>query len=353
MFCYLERRSLGLNSSECGLSFTQKTPITKVWKAILLLECKLFESNDIDLTDIPHYNFNCIISQCTFLIDKVQMDDESLYKRVLEILQKLSEFKVTSALTLTLTKFVWEKILKLNLFPSKYFSIFTNFLAEKDDDHYILQHFIEIGLIESMISSLQNPGDEFLIEKVFKCFNNILYYPNTFIAERTIQVFLPYLHNYFTQYSSIKQEICIEYLYLLQNLMSHQQLSDYHLNEIFINLDCLQYVSDILLSCSYLTKLVAELFMHFQRLPEQFKLVILQKVDAYDFVEILNNQASILKNKDDGSINLILNSAYHSGNTVILKQVLLDQQIYICFNDISYNQLQQIEFMINQGNPSE
>ncbi|CAD8210742.1 unnamed protein product [Paramecium pentaurelia] len=287
--------------------FYPKNPITKTWKAILLLECKLFESNEINLIDIPHYNFNCIISQCTFLIDKVQMEDESLYKRVLEILQKLSEFKITIALTLTLTKFVWEKILKLNLFPSKFFSIFTNFLAEKDDDHYILQYLIDIGLIESMVNSLQNQGDELIIEKIFKCFNNILYYPHAFIVERTITVFLPFLHNYLNQYSIIKQEICIEYLYLLQNLMNHQQLSDYHLNEIFINLDCLQYISDMLLSCIYLTKLIAELFTYFQKLPPQFKLVILQKVDTYDFVEILNNQATILKNKDDGSINLILN----------------------------------------------
>lgn len=33
-----------------------KNPIAKTWKAILLLECKLFESNQIDLIDIPHYN---------------------------------------------------------------------------------------------------------------------------------------------------------------------------------------------------------------------------------------------------------------------------------------------------------
>ncbi|CAD8124879.1 unnamed protein product [Paramecium sonneborni] len=283
-----------------------KNPIAKTWKAILLLECKLFESNQIDLIDIPHYNFNCIISQCTFLIDKVQID-ESLYSRVLEILQKMSEFKITSALTLTLSKFIWEKILKQNLFPSKVFSIFTNFLAEKDDDHYILQYLIDIGLIEQMINSMQNLGDEFLMEKIYKCLNNILFYPEAFVAEKTITVFLPFLHNYFNQYSIVKQEICVEYLYVLLNLTNYQHLSDYHLNEILINQDCLKYVSEMLHSCSNLTKLISELFTNFQKLPEQFKLVILQKVDTYDFIEILNNQAAIVKDKDDGCINLILN----------------------------------------------
>ncbi|CAD8204253.1 unnamed protein product [Paramecium pentaurelia] len=282
-----------------------KNPIAKQWKAILLLECKLFESNEIDLTNIPHYNFNCIISQCTYLIDKVQMDDDNIYKRVLEILQKLSGFKVTSALTLTLSKFVWEKILKLNLFPNKIYSIFTNFLNEKDDDHYILQYLIDIGLIESMINRLSNLGDVSLIEIIYKCFNNIIYYPHAYIVEKAILIFVPFLHNYFNQSQLLKQEICIEYLYLLQNLIIHQQLSDYYLNEIFINLDCLKYISEMLLMCTYLTKQIAELFINFQRLPEQFKLIILQKVDNYDFVEILNNQTSI--SKDDGCINLILN----------------------------------------------
>ncbi|CAD8119800.1 unnamed protein product [Paramecium sonneborni] len=284
-----------------------RNPITKTWKAILLLECILLESNEIDLIDIPHYNFNCIISQCTFLIDKVQIDDESLYSRVFDILQKMSEFKITSALTLTLTKFTWEKILKLNLFPCKVFSIFTNFLAEKDDDHYILQYLIDIGLIEQMINHMQNLGDEFLIEKIYKCLNNILFYPQAFIVQKTITIFLPFLHNYFNQYSIVKQEIYVEYLYLFQNLINYQHLSDHHLNEILINLDCLKQISEMLLQCSYLTKQIAELFTIFNKLPDQFKLVILQKVDRYDFIEILNKQATTIKNKDDGCINLILN----------------------------------------------
>ncbi|CAK73203.1 unnamed protein product (macronuclear) [Paramecium tetraurelia] len=282
-----------------------KNPIAKAWRAILLLECKLLESNEIDLADIPHYNFNCIISQCTYLIDKVQIEDDNLCKRVLEILQRLSEFKVTSALTLTLTKFVWEKILKLNLFPHKVFSIFTNFLAEKDNDHYILQYLIDIGLIESMINSLMSLADAPLIEIIYKCFNNILYYPHAFTVEKAISVFIPFLHNYFNQSSILKQELCMEYLFLLQTLVVHQQLSDYHLNEIFINLDCLKYISQMLLMCTSLTKYIAELFITFPKLPEEFKSIILEKVDNYDFVEILNNQATM--SKDDGCINLILN----------------------------------------------
>ena len=125
------------------------------------------------------------------------MDDDSLYGRVLDILLRLSELKITSALTLTLTKFIWEKILKLNSFPSKIYSIFTNFLAERDDDHYLLQYLIDIGLIESMVNFLSEHIDELLIEKIYKCFNNILFYPHAFIAEKAVSVFLPYLHNYF------------------------------------------------------------------------------------------------------------------------------------------------------------
>lgn len=52
-----------------------------------------------------------------------------------------------------------------------------------------------------MINALANLGD---LEIIFKCFNNILYYPHVYIAEKAIIVFIPFLHNYFNLNSILK-----------------------------------------------------------------------------------------------------------------------------------------------------
>ncbi|CAD8114258.1 unnamed protein product [Paramecium primaurelia] len=259
-----------------------------LWSSMLFLQQMIFFNPSIPDTEIVSLSFQRILQQCDYVITELS-EQTQLYEAALILINYCSKHQLET--TIILTKPVWVKILLINKFPLVMYSTFINLTSKQYDEDSpisnlnVEKQLLENGILNNMLSWLQNSPDEQLIIKIYKCLNNILIYQYQHLASVVISHFLPFLDLYFEGITYYQEEIVNEYLILLKNLIIFQKLNDKNIIQILEEYNIFKQIKEILLQGCFQTWLIMNLFEAFDLLSIQFKLLILNKMVQYQIVE--------------------------------------------------------------------